>query len=223
MKAIILCAGKGTRLRPLTYENPKPLLKIKDMTILELILRELPEEITEVILVVNYMKEKIQDFVNNFSFDKKIICIQQNMEMTGTFGALHSAKEFIEEGERFLVLNSDDLIGKNDIMELLKYKRSFGVKKSIMPNYYKIIFENNLLQSFAAQSDMEKKEGTFIATGSYVLDENIFDFNTRSLKGGEIGIPQTIIDNISAYPINVVICNSWEPINTVEDLEKHNQ
>jgi L-glutamine-phosphate cytidylyltransferase len=55
MQAVILAAGRGTRLKPFTDKTPKTLLKVKDKTILEQSLDKLPREINEVIIVIGYL------------------------------------------------------------------------------------------------------------------------------------------------------------------------
>ena len=60
MKAVILAAGEGTRLRPLTKNKPKPLVEINGKPILEYTLAELPRTIEEIVFVVGYKKEKIK-------------------------------------------------------------------------------------------------------------------------------------------------------------------
>lgn len=222
MKAIILCAGRGTRLQPLTDTIPKTLLRVKGKPILQNILENLPDQIDEVFLVVDYLKENIIDFMAKYHSDLKIQCVQQNHEQKGTLAALFSVKDFLTTGERFLVLNGDDLVLKSDLEKMFEYDRSFGIQKMVMPNYYKVVGDNGLLDSFVSQNDQEKIEGVFIATGTYVLDTEIFNFPYKLLKGDEIGIPQTILEQKKIYPINLVDFSTWTPINTIQDLENVN-
>ena len=62
MQAVILAAGKGTRMRPLTYDIPKPMLPIKGKPVLEYTLSFLPDDIDEVIIVVNYLGKHIKKY-----------------------------------------------------------------------------------------------------------------------------------------------------------------
>jgi bifunctional UDP-N-acetylglucosamine pyrophosphorylase/glucosamine-1-phosphate N-acetyltransferase len=218
MKAIILCAGRGTRLQPLTDTIPKTLLDIKGKPILQYILENLPDQIDEVFIIVDYLKENIIDFIARYNSDIKMQCVQQFHEKKGTLAALFSVKDFLEPGERFLVLNGDDLVSKVDLEKMLSHNRSFGIQKMIMPNYYKVIENKGLLDSFETQNEQEKKEGVFIATGTYLLDTEIFNFPYKLLKGDEIGIPQTILEQKKIYPINLVEFSTWTPINTIQDL-----
>lgn len=224
MKAIILCAGRGTRLQPLTDTVPKPLLQVKDKSILEHILDNLPEKITEVFLVVNYLSKKIENFSQsiNDNYQFTIECINQLPEKKGTMAALLSVRDKLQTGEKFLVLNGDDLIQKKDLEKMFLYDRSFAVQHMVMPNYYKIVTENGILKGFENQTEIEKQIGVPIATGAYLIDTQIFDFPVRLLKGDEIGIPQTIMDNKTDYPVHTVEFSSWRPINTVSDLENVN-
>lgn len=223
MKAIILCAGRGTRLKPLTDTTPKTLLPVQGEPILRHILRELPEDITEVFLVIDYLGEKIQDFVKNKSYPFSISCVEQIPYKKGTGAALLSVKPFINKGERFLVLNGDDLIKKRDLENLLLHPRSFQVQHAILPGHYKIVSREEFLSHFEPQTDEEKEKGALVATGAYVLDSNFFDFEPREVWGGEIGIPQTLVAHTHDYPITTVVCTSWEPINTIEHLKRANK
>lgn len=223
MKAIILAAGKGTRLQPLTLETPKSLLEVQGVPILEYILNELPDSIDEVIIVTDYLQQKILDFINSKTHRFSIQLVPQIQNEFGTMAALKSVKPFLREGEKFLVLNGDDLIIKSDLEKILQHERSFGVfKTSILPRYYKVVEKDGLLDSFQSQTDQEKNAGVPIATGTYLLDTQIFNFETRLLSGGEIGIPQTLVDNKDSYPVNIIHFESWRPINSIADLEKEN-
>jgi NDP-sugar pyrophosphorylase family protein len=222
MKAIILCAGRGTRLQPLTDTTPKTLLEVKGKPILDHILHELPNDITEVFLIVDYLADIIEKHVEEKVYPFSISCVQQIADKKGTLAALLSVKDYLKDGERFLILNGDDLVKKCDLEKLIAYDRSFAVQKTIMPRYYKVTTKDGLLESFDPQNEEEKIAGVSIATGSYVLDTKIFDFEPRLLTGNEIGIPQTILDNKDIYPTHVVEFDSWVPINSKEDLDKVN-
>lgn len=220
MKAIILCAGKGTRMRPLTNTIPKPLLLIKGKELLLHILESLPDEITEVFLVTSYLQEQIENFVlTKCNFQFKIQCVEQIPDKKGTFAALLSVRNFLNDNERFLILNGDDLISKDDLEKVITFKRCFTVQKAIMPRYYKVVQDpNGMLSSFEVQDEYEKENGTLIATGTYVVDTGIFNYEPRLLTGNEIGIPQTIMDNKDTYPISVLEINSWIPVNSLDDF-----
>lgn len=224
MKAIILCGGRGTRLQPLTDTTPKTLLLVKERPILEHILENLPNKIEEVILVVDYLQDQIISFCkqNNNKFHFSLQCVPQIKDKKGTLAALLSVQQFISPGERFLVLNGDDLVAKSDLEKMLDHHRSFAVQHAVMPNYYKVQSSNGLLDSFEKQTEQEQFSGVNIATGTYVLDDQIFDFPYTFLKGNEIGIPQTILENKDMYPISIIEFSTWKPINTIVDLEEVN-
>lgn len=220
MKAIILAAGEGTRMRPLTETTPKPLINVGNKKIIDHVLSSLPNEIDEVILVVDYLKEKIIDYLGNNNLGRKIYYVTQGQEK-GTFGALISAKNFIKPNERFLVLNSDDIHNKDELEKYLAFPRSFGIQKMVMPNYYsvKVDSSGNIL-GFSRQTDEEKTSGVMVGTGVYLLDSNIFNHPGVKVFGGELGLPQTILEQKDVYPIKAVVTEKWIPINTIEDLER---
>lgn len=222
MKAIILAAGEGTRLRPLTLQVPKPLIEINGRSIIERIIESLPDEIDEVVLVVEYMKDKIKSKLGSSLYNKKIIYADQGKDK-GTYGALLSVKSLLREGERFMVLNGDDLHSKEELSQFIKYPRAFGIQKMIMPNYYYIVInQDGFLEGFRPQTDEEKKTGTMIATGVYMLDSNIFNHAGVVVNGGELGLPQTVLAQKDLYPIKAITTTSWVPINSFDDIDKAN-
>ena len=220
MKAIILAAGKGTRCLPVTLTVPKSLIKVGGVPIIERIFSSLPEDIDEVMIVVDHLKDKIEEYIGGNFYGKKVTYTLQG-DKKGTFGALLSAKDLLINGERFLVLNGDDLHDKDELVKCTKYPRSMSVQKKIAPRYYstKIDNDGNFLE-FKSQTEEEKINGALIATGTYVLDTNIFKHEGIHLSGDEYGLPQTVSTQKDEYPIKVVETNGWISINTPEELEK---
>ncbi len=220
MKAIILAAGKGTRLLPLTLETPKPLIQIGGKPIIDRIFNSLPEEIDEVVIVVEYLKERLKDRVGENFYGRKVSFVDQ-IEKKGTFGALLSARDLFKNDERFLVLNGDDMHEKQELEKYLHYPRSFGVQRMIMPNYYSIKLDReNYIEGFLPQNEEEKILGALVATGAYVIDANIFKHEGVSVYGGEYGLPQTILAQREDFPIKGIVTEKWVPINSFEDIEK---
>jgi len=222
MKVIILAAGQGTRLLPITLETPKPLIEIAGRPIIDRIFQSLPDSIDEAIIVVEHLKEKIISHLGESFNGMKVRYVDQ-INKKGTFAALLSAKDLLEENERFLVLNGDDIHDKVELTEYLNYPRSFGVQYMNMPNYYSIkMDEKNYIKGFFPQTDQEKKGKVVVATGAYVLDKNIFEHQGVSVYGGELGLPQTILAQKESHPVKGIITTRWITINSFEDIERTN-
>lgn len=179
-KAIILCAGFGKRVLPLTKTTPKPLLKINDIPLIEYSIHVLKElGIKEIAVNVHHLKEKIIDYLNKNYPDIKIF--QENI-ILDTGGALVNAKEFLSD-DYFVVLNSDTVWQKCYIsnMKLL-------IKKTIKNKFLAGLllakkdksFDPNLSADFSLENDhlINKKE--FIYTGFQLLNSELL--NSKEAK-----------------------------------------
>ncbi|MEK7106611.1 MAG: nucleotidyltransferase family protein, partial [Patescibacteria group bacterium] len=112
MQAVILAAGRGTRMGHLTKTLPKPLLEVSGKTLLEHKFDALPERIDEIILVIGYLGDMIKKRFGDSYEGKKITYVEQG-PAHGTAGALWSAREFLRD--KFIVMMGDDLYGKKDV------------------------------------------------------------------------------------------------------------
>ena len=118
-KAVILCGGKGTRMRPFTYEMPKPMLPVNGRPLIEHLLDLFKKYgIYEIILSVGYLKEKIKDhFGDGSRFGVNIAYVEEDKPL-GTAGPLRLCKDMLNE--TFILSNGDEL--KNINLQEMMYK-----------------------------------------------------------------------------------------------------
>jgi len=115
MRAMILAAGLGTRLKPLTDSIPKALIKINNYSLLELQIKKLKAEgFDEIIINVHHFGDRIPEYLkkNNY-FDCSIKISDENNKLLDTGGGLKKAAHFFSDGKPFLVHNVDILSNIN--------------------------------------------------------------------------------------------------------------
>jgi len=127
MKAMILSAGFGSRLKPLTLDQPKPLLKIGNETLLSNTLKFLDNYgIDHVVINVHYLSEKIINYINgiklNFNFNITVVEEKAGILDTGG-GVLNAIQHF--SNEKFLVINPDTIWNANYLYELKSLEKLF--------------------------------------------------------------------------------------------------
>lgn len=225
MQAVILAAGKGVRMKPLTEAVPKPLLKVAGMAILDRTLSALPEEADEIIIVTGYLRDQIENHVLIHYPGKNIRLVEQTL-LNGTAGAVKACEEFIRG--RFLVVNGDDIYNRRDLEKLLAINFGFLIKDvSDDPAYSagfarlgKVISDNT-----GRLIDItEGGEGKFLNIGAYVLDERVFRQEPVMLKNGEFGLPQTLVAmSRGGTEVKVTQASFWIPIGYPEDLKRAEQ
>lgn len=220
MQAVILAAGKGTRMRPLTYDIPKPMLPLKGRPIIEHTMSFLPNCVDEIIIVINYLGKHIEDYFGSEYNGKKITYVFQE-NLNGTGGALHSCKDVLRD--KFMVVMGDDLYHRDDLerisrqdLAVLAFEaedpRPFGV--------FQIDGQGNLV------SIMEKPqtvESNLVNTAAYTLDKRFFDYKLVPLSGvnkDEFGLPQTLVSVAKDYPVKILRAKAWHSIGKPEDLEE---
>lgn len=126
MQAVILAAGKGLRMRPLTLERPKPLIEIAGKSILERNLDQLIGLVEEAILIIGYKKEMIIKKFGQAYRGIKLTYVSQD-EPLGTGHALLQAEKRVTG--KFLMLNGDDLYSKKDMEALIKHDNAILLQK----------------------------------------------------------------------------------------------
>ncbi len=126
MKAMILAAGLGTRLRPLTDERPKALVEVAGCTLLEIALRRLKEfGITEVVVNVHHFGEMVARYLRAHDFGVRID-ISQEEELLDTGGGLKRAERLLAGGDEPFVLHNVDVISTIDLGAMVRAHRERG-------------------------------------------------------------------------------------------------
>ena len=139
MKAIIPVAGAGTKLRPLTYTQPKPLIPIAGKPIISHILDSLIENgIREFVFVVGYMGEKIKNYVNtNYPEIEKNYAFQAKRQGLGH--AVWTAREFLEDTDEVVIVLGDTIVDL-DLKSFLSSKDTIlGVRKVVDPRQFGVV------------------------------------------------------------------------------------
>lgn len=124
MKALIFAAGKGTRLKPFTDHHPKALAKVNDVPLLERNIKYLKGfGITDFVINIHHFGDQIVTFLKkNDNFGCKIEISDESDELLETGGGLIFAKEFLNHGEDFLIMNAD-ILTKINIGDFVSYHK----------------------------------------------------------------------------------------------------
>jgi UDP-N-acetylglucosamine diphosphorylase / glucose-1-phosphate thymidylyltransferase / UDP-N-acetylgalactosamine diphosphorylase / glucosamine-1-phosphate N-acetyltransferase / galactosamine-1-phosphate N-acetyltransferase len=187
MKAVVMVAGKSTRTYPLTLTKPKPLLKLLNKTILEHQLDALETIVETVILVVGYMKEKIQDALGDRWKRLAIEYVHQE-EQLGTGHAVLQCANHIDAP--FLVLNGDDLFDADDLKCLAAMEQGALVKHVEDPRLYGVyeVVDGNRVRRLVEKP--KEIFSTLANVGAYKFRPNVFDVlrRTKPSERGEIEI-----------------------------------
>jgi NDP-sugar pyrophosphorylase family protein len=217
MQAVILAAGEGTRMRPLTLERPKPLITIAGMPILEHVVRALPDEVSEIILVVNYMQDQIRAYCGEEFYGKKVIYVTQG-EKKGTAGALEYARSYITG--RFLLTFADDLLAKSDLEALVEHEHGLLVTTHKQPERFGVVSltEDGSLKTITEKP--EHPETNFISTGVTSLTPKIFEYHIAPAKNGEFQLTEGLTALASDVPVAVVKASYWQPVGYPEDIAR---
>ena len=178
--ALILCAGFGKRLMPLTENIPKALLKVNEITLLENSFNLVNElGISKVLVNTFYLGNKITNFIKNNRYDFEIEVYEDGKEILNTGGGINNLINKSSE-ENFLVLNPDTLWNKNYINEINEMQNFYFSKKLnniLLLTKKQLSFDKNLGGDFQLNDNLLKKNDNkdFIYIGCQILNKNLFE------------------------------------------------
>ena len=179
-KAVILSAGYGKRLNPITLSKPKPLIEINKTTLLENTIHILEElGIEEIVINTHYLSKQIDEFMKNKKFNSKISLIYEDMKILGTGGGVfNAAKKF--KNDPFFVFNPDTVWSKHylkdfKIMEELYFNNN--CKAVLLVVHKNKSFDKTMLGDFNLKGnllDRSSDEKNYIYTGSQIINNSVF-------------------------------------------------
>ncbi len=227
MKAFILCAGYGTRLKPLTEKIPKPLVSIWGKPVLEhIILRLKKTGIKEFVINLHHLGDMIKRFIDekesglNFYFSYE-------PEILDTGGALKKAQSYLSDTD--FVLHNGDIISDINIMEMIEFHKNSknDVTLGIMQreSSRKLSFDENMLLSGWVNTENNIKDGKifeknlFSFSGIHIISPSIFKFMPTDDKFGIFDFYLKNLENlkISGFEVNY---SYWYDIGDLDKLEK---
>jgi bifunctional UDP-N-acetylglucosamine pyrophosphorylase/glucosamine-1-phosphate N-acetyltransferase len=199
MKAVILAAGDGSRLRPLTLYRPKCMIPLAGKPILEHLLWVLKEnEIEEILLIIGYRKELVQNyFRDGKEFGVKLHYVEQK-KLYGTAHAMSLSEEYVSD-EDFLMIYGDLLIDPSVVKSTLqKYSEKNVITLTLTtvekPNRYGIVQTEKDQVTKIVEKPKSKKFGNLANVGVYVFSKKIFKAIPKTAKSQrkEIEITDTL-------------------------------
>jgi len=172
---VIMAGGKGLRLRPLTKNLPKPMLKIKDKPILEwIILNAKKQGFKNIFIITNYLSHVIEDFFNKNKFGISIKIIRENF-FYGTFGGLHLLKKKIKNE---FVLTNGDIISDVKFDDILEFHKNLSADATmaVQPHFSEIPFGVVKTDGSNIKDIIEKpSQKDYVNAGVYVINAKFIE------------------------------------------------
>ena len=178
--ALILCAGLGRRLNPLTLKIPKPLLEINNTTLLEISINMIIKLGIKKILINTYhLREKISDFIKYKKFPVDIHIIDDGVNLLNTGGGIVNMIRH-SKSENFLILNPDTIWGEEYINEIKKMRDFYFLNELsniLLVVKKKLSFDKDLTGDFELKGNLLKKNTNkdVIYVGCQILGKELFE------------------------------------------------
>jgi len=220
--ALILCAGFGKRLLPLTQSTPKPLLKIGQITLLERTIKLIEKlQIKKIKINTFYLSKEIKKFVDQSNTNLDIQLIEDGNEILDTGGGIFNMIKDSSE-ENFLVFNPDTLWNENYDKNITKmvdlyFRKQINNILLVVPK--DLSFDKRLKGDFNLINEKLTKDNNknFIYTGCQIINKNIFSKITKKkFSMNEIWNSQLKESRLFAYESNIEFLH-------VTDLEIYNK
>ena len=186
--ALILCAGFGKRLNPLTLDTPKPLIKLNNITVLETCINLIESlGIQQIILNTFYLKDQIHNFINYKKFKSKIIIVEDGESILDTGGGINNMMKHTNE-DNILIFNPDTIWKKDYYKEIIEMENIYfseKLKNILLLVKKELSFDKNLNGDFDLKNNLIIKNNNrkFIYTGCQIMNKKILsDHNDKNFS-----------------------------------------
>jgi MurNAc alpha-1-phosphate uridylyltransferase len=176
--ALILCAGFGKRLNPLTLDTPKPLIELNNVSVLETCINLIESlDIKEIFINTFYLKDQIHNFINKKNFKPKISIIEDGKNILDTGGGIKNMLNQTKEDD-VLIFNPDTIWKNNyskEIIEMEKFYFSKQLKNILLLVNKDLSFDKNLNGDFDLKDNLiiKNNDRKFIYTGCQILNKKL--------------------------------------------------
>ena len=201
--ALILCAGYGKRLHPITLKTPKPLLKIKDISMLEQCINLIEKlGIQKIFINTFYLKDQFVEFLKNKYFNLDIKIIEDGENILDTGGGIQNMINNSNEND-FIIFNPDSVWNFNYKDEILKMEEMYFLKKAeniLLLVNKKLSFDKELNGDFNIKNNLiyKESENEFVYIGCQIINKNLFVRN-KIEKFSILEIWNDLLDNKNLY------------------------
>ena len=230
MQAMILAAGLGTRLKPITDELPKALVEVNGKTLLEIAIRNLIEnDFRRIIINVHHFADKVKDFINKNTFAADIFISDESDLLLDTGGGIKHAQKFYDNSP--ILVHNVDIISNLNLKEFYQFHLSDDALASLVvsnreSNRYLLFNDDNVLCGW---QDVKKDEKIIVRdelklnqlafSGIHILNPHLIESFPKeqvfSVIKAYLKIAAT--EDIHAYITNDL---KWIDVGKIDSLEK---
>ena len=178
--ALILCAGFGKRLNPLTLKTPKPLIELNNVTVLETCINLIESlGIRNIVINTFYLSEKIYNFLKKKNFKSEIKVIDDGKKILDTGGGILNMLNHSKDDD-VLIFNPDTIWHKSYFDEIMKMEDLYfskKVKNMLLLVNKKLSFDKNFNGDFGLKKNLilKTEDKEFIYTGCQILNKELFN------------------------------------------------